>query len=46
MAVLAGVGVKAIVERHLGAGAESEGWIPLSDPNEMSAQGLYARLTK
>jgi hypothetical protein len=46
MAALAGAGVKAIVARHLGAGAESEGWIPLSDPNEMPAQGLYARLTK
>jgi hypothetical protein len=32
MPVLAGVGVKAIVARHLGAGAESEGWMPLSDP--------------
>ena len=46
MAVLAGAGVKAVVTRHLGAGAQSEGWIPLSDPNETPAQELYARLTK
>jgi hypothetical protein len=46
LAVLAAAGVKAVVARDLGAGAEYEGWIPLSDPNEMPAQGLYARLTK
>ena len=46
MAALAGAGVKALVTRHLGAGAESEGWIALGDPHETPAQELYARLTK
>jgi len=46
MAALAGAGVKAVVARHLGTGAESEGWTPLSDPNETPAQELYARLTQ
>jgi len=46
MAVLAERGVKAVVTRHLGAGAESEGWIPLFDPYEMPSQDLFARFTK
>jgi len=39
MSALAGVGVKAMVTRWLGPGAETEGWIPLG-------QSLYARRTK
>ncbi len=46
MAVLSEDGVKALVTRHLGAGAESEGWVPLYDPHETPAEELYARLTK
>jgi hypothetical protein len=46
MSVLASAGVKAVVTRHLGSGAGSEGWVPLSNPHELpEAQGLYARLT-
>src|SRR5579871_1517477 len=40
MAALAGVGVKALVTRNLGPGAESEGWIPISDPHERPAEDL------
>ncbi len=47
MSVLASAGVKAVVTRHLGPGAQSEGWVPLSDPHELpEAQALYARLTQ
>jgi hypothetical protein len=46
MAALAGAGVKAVVARNLGPGAESEGWVPLGDPHDKSQQELYARPTK
>ncbi len=46
MSVLAAAGIKAVVTENLGAGAESEGWVALSDPREIPGQGLYARLTK
>jgi len=46
MSLLAHSGVKAVVTRYLGAGAESEGWIPISDPNEKPQQELFARLTR
>ncbi len=46
MSLLAQSGVKAIVTRHLGPGAESEGWIALNDPHEKPEQGLFARVVR
>src|SRR5262249_16599256 len=46
MSLLAQSGVKAVITRYLGAGSESEKWIPLSNPHENPEQALFAKLTR